>query len=117
VWRRITPARVAEFLIRDRVFPRSIYYCIVAAEHSLHQITGTPMNQYDSVLDKKLGKLRSDFDYADIPDIIQSGLHEFLDGLQVRLNDIGQEIFETFFAIRPVSGEAAFLQHQGRTGS
>jgi uncharacterized alpha-E superfamily protein len=103
VWRRITPTRVAEFLILDEDFPRSIYHAVVAAEHSLHEITDSPMNKFETALEKKLGKLRSEFDYTDISEIIKSGLHEFLDGLQVRLNDIGDEIFHTFFAVRPVT--------------
>jgi uncharacterized alpha-E superfamily protein len=35
-------------------------------------------------------------------DISQRGLHEFLDDLQIRLNDIGDQIFSDFFALEPV---------------
>jgi uncharacterized alpha-E superfamily protein len=38
--RRITPQDVAEFLILNREFPRSIQFCLLQAEHSLCKITG-----------------------------------------------------------------------------
>ncbi|MCB0276797.1 MAG: alpha-E domain-containing protein [Calditrichaeota bacterium] len=102
VWGRIVPAHVVEFLVMDKHFPRAIYYAIVAAERSLRRITGLPEDHYQTLLDKKVGKLRSELHYADISEIIRGGLHEFLDGLQIRLNDIGNEVFQTFFALRPV---------------
>jgi uncharacterized alpha-E superfamily protein len=42
-----------------------------------------------------------------VDDIIEDGLHEFLDGLQAKLNVVGDAIFETFFALRPVDSGAA----------
>lgn len=103
IWGRIAPSNVAKFLILDDHFPRAIYYSVIAAERSLRRITDSPMDRYDTVLDKKVGKLRSELDYMDISEIIQGGLHEFLDGFQTRLNDIGDEIFQTFFALRPIA--------------
>jgi uncharacterized alpha-E superfamily protein len=35
-------------------------------------------------------------------EVFGSGLHEYLDGLQVKLNSVGESIFETFFAPKPV---------------
>ncbi len=43
---RINPTVVAEFLILDRDFPRSIRFCFVNAERSLHEITGTPVGTW-----------------------------------------------------------------------
>ena len=39
---RLSPDRVADFLILDREFPRAMHDCIVKAGHSLHAISGTP---------------------------------------------------------------------------
>ncbi len=38
----ITPSSVAGFLILDRCFPRSIYFCLWQAQQCLHEITKTP---------------------------------------------------------------------------
>jgi uncharacterized alpha-E superfamily protein len=44
--------------------------------------------------------------YAHIQEIIAGGMHEFLDGLQTRLNLVGDSIFDTFFALRPIQQTA-----------
>jgi len=100
---RITPNGVAEFLILDRDFPRSIQFCLRQVEHSLHQITGTPQGTWCNPVERRVGRLRADLDYVTIDEIMQRGLHEFLDDLQRRLNEIGDKIFENFFALKPIS--------------
>jgi uncharacterized alpha-E superfamily protein len=50
--------------------------------------------------ERRLGRLRSDLDYANIDEIISIGLHEFLDGFQTKLNGVGDAIFDTFFSLR-----------------
>ena len=50
--------------------------------------------------EKLLGQLCSDLSYASIDEIINSGLHEYLDELQTKMNQIGTGIYETFFAFK-----------------
>jgi hypothetical protein len=52
--------------------------------------------------DRALGKLRSELDYLTIDEISEQGLHEFLDNLQKRLNEVGAKIFSDFFDLQPV---------------
>lgn len=100
---RISPNAVAEFLVLDTEFPRSVRSCIIEAERSLHQITGTPVGTWRIPVERTMGRLRSDLDYITIDEIFEMGLHEYLDGLQSRMNEIGAKIFETFFALQPVA--------------
>ncbi|MBL1175552.1 alpha-E domain-containing protein [Pantanalinema sp. GBBB05] len=100
---RIEPTEIAEFLILDQEFPRSVRSCITRAEQSLHHITDTPVGTWRTPIERVLGRLRTDLDYLTIEDIVHTGLHEFLDGLQSRMNDVGEKIFETFFALEPLS--------------
>jgi uncharacterized alpha-E superfamily protein len=44
--------------------------------------------------------MTSDLDYTDMVGVFRSGLHDFLDAAQDRLNGIGNEITHTFFAQR-----------------
>jgi uncharacterized alpha-E superfamily protein len=104
---RIAPDRIVEFLLLDREFPRSVHYCLNAAEESLHAISGTPVGTFRNPVERWLGQLRSELGYARVDDIIEDGLHQFLDGLQGKLNVVGDAIFETFFALRPVDMGAA----------
>jgi uncharacterized alpha-E superfamily protein len=45
---------------------------------------------------------------------MEQGLHEFLDKLQLQMNHVGDCIYETFFAIRPLqpSESSPLLQRQ-----
>ena len=97
--RRITPSSVAEFLILNRQFPRSIYFCLWQAERCLHEITSTPTGAWRNGAERSLGRLGSQLGYLTIDDIVQSGLHEFLDQMQSSINEVGDQIHATFFAI------------------
>ena len=87
----------------DREFPRAMHYCLVQAEESLHAISGAPMGTFQNLAEQRLGRLQSELDYAQVDEIIASGLHEFLDAFQAKLNNVGTAIFETFVALRPVT--------------
>lgn len=99
---RITPDGVVEFMVLERDFPRSVQFCLINAEQSLHAITGTPSGTWSNPVDRMLGRLRSELDYTTVDEVIHEGLHEFLDGLQTELNQIDGQIFETFFALPPL---------------
>ena len=94
----ITPSSVAEFLILDRTFPRSIHFCLWQTKLCLHEITQTPSGNWCNGAERALGKLGSELGYITIEDIIQSGLHEFLEQMQSSLNQVGSEIHTAFFA-------------------
>ncbi|MCC5821845.1 MAG: alpha-E domain-containing protein [Phycisphaerales bacterium] len=111
-YRRIAPKSVAEFLLLDREFPRSIHYCLVHAEHSLHAITGSPLGTFQNPVEQRLGRLRSDFDFARIEEIIDFGLHEYLDNFQSRLIQVGETIYDDFFAVEPPSQSPTQSQSQ-----
>jgi uncharacterized alpha-E superfamily protein len=97
---RISPRGVVEFLLLDREFPRAVVFCLLAARDSLHAISGTPLGSFRYASEKLLGQLCSDLAFASVDEIIKAGLHEYLDDLQTKLNQIGQSIFETFFAFK-----------------
>jgi uncharacterized alpha-E superfamily protein len=93
----ITPENVADFLLLDPEFPRSVFFCIERAESSVHAITGTPLGSFRNPVERLVGQVRSELAYAQVHDIITAGLHEFLDSLQEQLNRIGDAVSETFF--------------------
>ena len=96
---KISPAGVAKFLILNPHFPRSIKFCLNRAEYSLDRIANT--NRYDNRLNSKrsLGRLRAELEYMTLDEIFQQGLHEFLDGFQGRLNNIGTHVSQDFMAL------------------
>jgi uncharacterized alpha-E superfamily protein len=99
---RITPRNVADFLIFDNSFPRSIRSCISRAMACLHRIGGTAPGAAHNPAEKHLGRLEADLEYTDIDEVIDQGIHEYLDCLQVRLNQVDAAIGTTFFNLKPL---------------
>ena len=97
---RISPTRIVEFLLLDSDFPRAIHHSLKSARESLHAITGTPTAMFRGPVEQLLGLLCSDLAYAQVDEIISNGLHEYLDGLQTKMNQVGTHIHETFFSGR-----------------
>ncbi|HXS18738.1 MAG TPA: alpha-E domain-containing protein, partial [Polyangiaceae bacterium] len=93
----ITPRRVARFLLLSDEFPRSIRHCVKRAQRSLHALTGTPVGNYKTEAERLLGKLVADLDYADIDQVVDYGLHEYLDELQTTLNAVSSSVHKQFF--------------------
>ena len=100
---QITPRKVASFLIFDNQFPRSIRHCIAKAQVCLHRISGSPAGSAANPAEKQLGRLKADLEYTDIDEVMAQGLHEYLDGLQTRLNQVGGTIGTTFFNLNPLT--------------
>jgi uncharacterized alpha-E superfamily protein len=108
-----TPERVAEFLLFDPDFPRSIRRCVIEAQESLHALTGSPIGSHKNESERLLGELRARFDYARIDHIMNDGLHEYLDELQVALNDIGGTIGRRFFHVEELEASEGQGQKNG----
>lgn len=107
---RTSPVNVVGFLVLDQEFPRAILYCLGQADKSLHAIAGSPRGSFTNLPEQRLGRLHSDLAYRRAEEIVASGVHEFVDDLQLRLNQVGEAICESFFAVRP----ATVLQHQNQ---
>ena len=88
--------RVVDYLLRDELFPRSTLYSALAASHALSQIVeGAPHlqgNRAEILIAALINELRR----TDTQQIITGGLHEFLDTIQVRLNEVHEAIQRTF---------------------
>lgn len=94
---KLTALNISEFLILDKKFPRSILCCLINAEHSLQEITGST-GGFSNEAEKHLGKLKSELEFVDINDIFDNGLHEYLDEFQQRLNAVSISFYNSFFA-------------------
>lgn len=93
----LTPEDIASFLLFDRTFPRAIHFCVNRAEESLHHITGSPLDACSGEAERKLGQLRAKLNFDRPGDVFNSGLHEYIYGLQVMIDDIGAATQKQFF--------------------
>lgn len=89
---RLLPQRVAEFLLLDPHFPRAVLHCVDAAWRSVRTITGSSAGRVTNPAEKRVGRLHSELEFTSIQDIFDEGLHEFIDRIQTRLNDVGTAI-------------------------
>lgn len=111
---RIAPSTVVAFLLFDREFPRSILHCLYAAADSLativHPDGGQRRAQLEQVqpqepassnaAERQLATLLRDLEghAANVPMPLDDRLHQLLDGTQLRLNEVGLAIRDSFFA-------------------
>lgn len=70
------------------------------------------METFSNPAEQGLGQLYSEFAYAQVDQILNIGLHEFLDSFQTKLNLVGDDIYKTFFALRPINGISTVSQSQ-----
>jgi len=114
---RITPLQVADFLMLDRHFSRAMHFCLIKAEESLLKITGSPAGTFRNVAEQRLGRLRAELDYAQIQEVLDFGLHEFIDSFQNKMTGVGDAISETFFGVQPVTPPRQSLAANGQSQS
>ncbi len=100
IYGKIDPAHIVEFLVLDHYFPRSMLFCLTQAENCLHEISEAK-HGFSNPAEKAIGNLRADLEFADINDVFNYGLHEYLDNMQIRMNDISSAITNQYFKIRP----------------
>lgn len=111
-YHRITPLNVVDFLTFDTEFPRSIHHCVIKAKESLHGITGTRVGSHRNSAERLIGRLEAELNYLDVHEVFHIGLHEFLDQIQSKLNDVGDAIFETFFAMHETFAPVELVEHE-----
>jgi len=93
----VQPALVAEFLLLTGDFPRSVRFSVRALNDALRRISGVSDGQFSNAVEKLAGRLLAELQFSSAQDIFDTGLHRYLDELQVKLNDVGTALFRTYF--------------------
>lgn len=89
---------VIRFLVLDDRFPGSIQGCLRTADSDLHAITGTFSGSFSNEAEKRLGSLCGELSYMQVEDIVDKGIHEFVDGLQLKMNEVDNAVARVFFS-------------------
>ncbi|MDH3242065.1 MAG: alpha-E domain-containing protein [Alphaproteobacteria bacterium] len=92
----ITPVHVAEMLIFNIAFPRSLHACINEALELLGEIGG-PLGEEAM---RMAGELHARLHYGRIADVFAQGLHEFLIDFIARNNALSDEIQSSYLVAR-----------------
>jgi uncharacterized alpha-E superfamily protein len=85
---QIFPIKVAELLILERRMPRSLASCFDVIKDSLDRIQG----EHDRAAKRLAYELHARLTHADIEEIFQSGLHEYLTGCLADFAELGNRI-------------------------
>lgn len=96
-YQNVAPREIAEFLVIDKLFPRSINFAIHYVNSTLRKISGTAAEYYSNDAEKLAGRHASDLNFTNIDEIFATGMHEFLDDQQSRLNAIGDAVARRYF--------------------
>lgn len=96
---RIQPVNVVDFLLRSDVFPRSLAFCIQQVQRSLAEISHSSEECVSTDAEILTTEVRDELCRLTAAEILESGLHQFVDRFQTRLNSIGQAVSERFFEL------------------
>jgi uncharacterized alpha-E superfamily protein len=95
-------SRVVEFMLLDRLFPRSIFYSLRLAEHSLDELLNRPHDRLGATdeAQRLLGRARSELEFLR-PGVLLESLEQRLAGLQQTCHDVGEALALQYFHSAP----------------
>lgn len=94
--------RVVEFMLLDRLFPRSVFHSLKLAEHSLDELLNRPHDRLGATAEAQrlLGRARSELEFLP-PGALLESLDDRLAGLQKTCRDIGEALALQYFHSAP----------------
>ena len=95
--RGMVPAEVANFLLNDDAFPRSLALCVVEVNRLLHELRQRHRLRGGGGALEKLDGIQAALATRPTADILRTGLHDFLDWVQLQLIAITDTLRRDFF--------------------
>lgn len=92
----LRPALVAEFLLLTDDFPRSVRFSVRHLNTVLRRISGVHAGRFSNDAEKLAGRLLAELQFSTVQDILDIGLHNYIDALQGKLNAVGEALFQTY---------------------
>jgi uncharacterized alpha-E superfamily protein len=93
----LDPANAVELLLLARDFPRSVLFCLAQAEAHLDALGPAGGRTRPQ---RRLGRVRSDLEYADVRELFALGIHRCLDEVHAGVREVAGAIGEQFFRSR-----------------
>jgi len=98
--------QIAEFLLLNPTFPRSIHYCAQEISTALGRIKNASSPYITQDLDRLAGQMLSSLKYGQIGDIVADDLHQFLQGVQDACNTMHDNLIQVYISY-PVENVAS----------
>ena len=88
----VLPNLVADLLITRAAMPRSLNACLIEVDSMLQKLA----NQHSQETQRLAGQLSAQLRYIKIEEILEEGLHPYLENFQRRIYDLGMRISHDF---------------------
>jgi len=109
----VHPRHVAEFLLLDEDFPRSVEFCVGELNRALRRVSGVTEGKFCNDAEKLAGRLLAELQFNTVEEFFEIGLHQYLDDVQVKLNNIGIAMFNAYiFQSFENPGEVQMVQQE-----
>jgi uncharacterized alpha-E superfamily protein len=110
----VHPRLVAEFLLLDVNFPRSVRFCVSAVNRAIRRISGVAEGHFCNTAEKLTGRFLAELQFSTIEEVFETGLHQYLDDAQGKLNNIGEAVFQAYIfqSFQNPSGEHMVQQEE-----
>jgi len=92
----VHPRLVAEFLLLNDSFPRSVRFCVSELNRAVRRISGVADGNFSNDAEKLTGRFLAELQFSTVDEIFDRGLHQYLDEAQTKLNDIGAALFRAY---------------------
>ncbi|MDT5138422.1 MAG: hypothetical protein QOD58_2684 [Mycobacterium sp.] len=94
--------RVVEFMLLDRLFPRSVFYSLRLAEHNIEELLHNPQSRIGATTQAQrlLGQARSELEFVQ-PGVLLESLENRLASLQATCRDVGEALALQYFHAAP----------------
>ena len=109
----VSGPRVADLLMFDPEFPRSLTFCVAALKRHFERAVEGANTPSVVEPEREITLLALDLRAADVRDVISHGLHEFLDEFQLRLIRIDDALTQHLFRALPEDPSHARLRPVG----
>lgn len=98
--RAVDASRVAEFLLLDRLFPRSVYWSLDLAEQILAELDGgrgRARSTVDDAARRLVGRTRTELEFHSVDDLV-ADMADLLTSLQSTCSTVSAEVTTRYFA-------------------
>ncbi len=102
----MTPETVANFILLNPSFPRSVASCVQQIDRYLDQLGHDPELANVAFEPDGMTELEAQMAYS-IEQAISEGLHEYLDRVQINLQSLASAIGRSYFGSEPETAETA----------
>ena len=94
----LRPDRIAEFLLLNPEFPRSLRFAAASVETSLRRIAEHVPRQTGGRAARLAGRLHASLDYGQVDEILSDNPHAYLEGIRRQVRQIHTAVYQAYIA-------------------